>query len=127
MVTQAADAGRYVKAPWCQLPDLPRHAGIEGQVTVAVALGWSGRADSTWLLKSSGNSSYDQAALEASFGAAAPRSVIDRWRRELTAVVRYRFSLNKDCLDYRDEHWFAPGVVVDAYLPEAAAEPSSGN
>jgi TonB family protein len=127
LATQAADAAQHIRTPACRLPELARNAGIEGQVTVAVALDWLGRTDSTWLLRSSGNSSYDQAALEASFGAAAPRSVIDRWRRELTAVVRYRFSLNKDCLDYRDGQWFAPGVVVGTLFPETEAETPSGD
>lgn len=123
LATQASDAGHYVKAPWCRLPELARNAGIEGQVTVAVALDWSGQADSTWLLKSSGNSSYDNAALEAALGAAVPSEVIGRWRRELVAVVRYRFLLDEEYLYYRDGHWFAPGVAVGARVPEPEATP----
>jgi protein TonB len=83
-----------VSVPTPNYPELARQAGIEGQVVVAAMVDVDGSIISAEVMKSSGNQSLDQAALEAAYRAKfTPARQRDKPVR-VQVSIPYRFSLN---------------------------------
>jgi protein TonB len=83
-----------VSVPTPNYPELARQAGIEGQVVVAALVDTDGSIISAEVMKSSGNQSLDQAALEAAYRAKfTPARQRDKPVR-VQVSIPYRFSLN---------------------------------
>lgn len=83
-----------VSVPTPNYPELARQAGIEGQAVVAAMVDIDGSIISAEIMKSSGNQSLDQAALEAAYKAKfTPARQRDKPVR-VQVMIPYRFTLN---------------------------------
>jgi protein TonB len=82
-----------VSVPTPNYPELARQAGIEGQAVVKALVEVDGSVISAEILKSSGNQSLDQAALEAAYRAKfTPAKQRDKPVR-VPVSIPYRFTL----------------------------------
>jgi len=82
-----------VSVPTPNYPELARQAGIEGQAVVKALVDVDGSVISAEILKSSGNQSLDQAALEAAYRAKfTPAKQRDKPVR-VPVSIPYRFTL----------------------------------
>ncbi|HDQ99081.1 MAG TPA: energy transducer TonB [candidate division WOR-3 bacterium] len=83
-----------ISVPTPAYPEMARQAGIEGQVVVAAMVDIDGSIISAEVMKSSGNTSLDNAAIEAAYRAKfTPARQRDRPVR-VQVSIPYRFSLN---------------------------------
>jgi TonB family protein len=99
-------------------PELPMVAGIEGRATIDLMVHPDGKADSTWLTKSSGNSSLDAAAAQCARRTTVVGKAVRKWKAPVHCAITCEFLIfpSQAKSPYYQAPLFASARVAQAWL-----------